>query len=74
MQNLRTKPMQSPPLNSCFIFYFSGTNRFSVDQVKTEFNQVKNTVKKLQSQMSNNPDAEITEQFGEFLEVSKIQC
>ncbi|GFR84530.1 inverted formin-2 [Elysia marginata] len=43
-------------------------SRFSVEQVKTEFNQIKNTVKKLQSQMSSNPDAEITAQFGDFLE------
>ncbi|XP_059158848.1 inverted formin-2-like [Physella acuta] len=43
-------------------------SRFSIENVKSEFNQIKATVKKLQVQMVANPDEEIKEQFGEFLE------
>ncbi|CAL1536506.1 unnamed protein product [Lymnaea stagnalis] len=43
-------------------------SRFSLESVKSEFSQIKQTVKKLQSQMKANPDEQINGQFGEFLE------
>ncbi|BFZ15249.1 hypothetical protein BsWGS_18289 [Bradybaena similaris] len=42
--------------------------RFSLETVKTEFTQIKNTVKKLQGQLAASSDEEIKSQFGEFLE------
>ncbi|CAG5120639.1 unnamed protein product, partial [Candidula unifasciata] len=43
-------------------------SRFSLEAVKTEFIQIKNTVKRLQAQLAASADEEIKSQFGEFLE------
>ncbi|CAG5130598.1 unnamed protein product, partial [Candidula unifasciata] len=44
------------------------TSRFTLETLKTEFSQIKNTIKKLQAQLATCSDEDIRLQFGEFLE------